>query len=181
MLIEKIPVGRNPPWDLNVVIEIPLGGVPVKYELDKASGAMFVDRLLHTAMYYPCHYGFIPHTLSDDGDPVDVLVAGRTPVVPGCVMRSRPVGVLLMEDEAGEDEKIMCVPVDSLHPFYRNVTTYRDLPQILVDQVAHFFSHYKDLEVGKWVRIRRWGEPQEATQLIEKSILRAKEQAAQSK
>lgn len=174
MLLEKIPVGRNPPWDVNVVIEIPVGGVPVKYEVDKASGAMFVDRFLHTAMYYPCHYGFVPHTLSDDGDPLDALVAGRTPIVPGCVLRARPVGVLLMEDEAGEDEKIMCVPVDQLLPFYRNVTTYRDLPQILVDQVAHFFSHYKDLEVGKWVRVRRWGEPQEAAHIIEASIAKAK-------
>ncbi|HET6344016.1 MAG TPA: inorganic diphosphatase [Myxococcota bacterium] len=167
MLIDKIPTGKNPPWDVNVIIEIPLGGVPVKYELDKASGAMYVDRFLHTAMYYPCNYGFLPHTLAADGDPVDVLVAGRTPVVPGCVLRARPVGVLLMEDEAGDDEKILAVPVDQLLPFYKNVSTYHELPQILVDQVAHFFTHYKDLEEGKWVRVKRWGEPDEAAELIQ--------------
>lgn len=173
MNIDKIPTGRNPPWDLNVIIEVPMGGVPVKYEMDKASGAMMVDRFLHTAMYYPCNYGFIPHTLAADGDPVDVLVAGRTPVVPGCVLRARPVGVLLMEDEAGEDEKILCVPVDALHPFYTDVKSYDELPKILVEQVAHFFQHYKDLEKDKWVNIRRWGTPEEATQLIIAAMARA--------
>ena len=170
MDLNQIPAGRNPPFEVNVVIEVPLGGDPVKYELDKASGAMFVDRFLHTAMTYPCNYGFIPHTLAADGDPVDVLVAGDTPVVPGAVLRARPIGVLIMEDEAGEDEKILSVPVDELHPFYSNISSYRGLPKILLDQIAHFFAHYKDLEPNKWVRIRRWGEADEACRIIEASI-----------
>ena len=170
MDLSKIPVGRNPPWEVNVVIEVPLGGEPVKYELDKASGAIFVDRFLHTAMRYPCNYGFIPHTLAADGDPADVLVAARSPVVPGAVVRARPIGVLIMEDEAGLDEKILSVPVDALHPYYTNVSSYRDLPKILVDQVTHFFQHYKDLEVDKWVKIVRWGEADEACRMIERAI-----------
>ena len=128
MDIARIPVGANPPWEVNVIVEVPLGGVPVKYEIDKASGAMFVDRFLHTAMHYPCNYGFVPHTLSDDGDPVDMLIAGRVPVIPGAVVRARPVGVLIMEDEKGQDEKVLSVPVDELHPFYTNVGSYRNLP-----------------------------------------------------
>jgi inorganic pyrophosphatase len=164
MDISKIPVGSNPPWDVNVIIEV------VKYEVDKVSGAMFVDRFLHTSMRYPCNYGFIPHTLAADGDPVDVLVAARTTVVPGCVIRARPIGVLVMEDEAGMDEKILTVPVDDLHPYYSEVTSYRGLPQILRDQIAHFFQHYKDLEPNKWVEIKRWGEAEEACRLIESCI-----------
>ena len=174
MDLNRIPVGRNPPWDLNVIIEVPLGGHPVKYEVDKDSGAMFVDRFLHTAMHYPCNYGFVPHTLSEDGDPVDVLVAGSLPVVPGAVVRARPVGVLVMEDEKGLDEKILAVPVDDLHPFYTNVTSYRNLPEILRDQIAHFFNHYKDLEKDKWVEIKRWGEAEEASRMIEEAIEKAK-------
>lgn len=174
MDLNHIPVGRNPPWDLNVIIEVPLGGHPVKYEVDKDSGAMFVDRFLHTAMHYPCNYGFVPHTLSEDGDPVDVLVAGSLPVVPGAVVRARPVGVLVMEDEKGLDEKILAVPVDDLHPFYTNVTSYRNLPEILRDQIAHFFNHYKDLEKDKWVEIKRWGEAEEASRMIEEAIEKAK-------
>jgi len=143
MDIGKIPIGSNPPHEVNVIIEIPLGGVPVKYELDKASGAMYVDRFLHTAMYYPCNYGFIPHTLSDDGDPIDAAVVGQIPVIPGVVIRSRPVGVLIMEDESGIDEKILCVPTDELHPFYTNITSYRDLRPILIEQIAHFLSTTK--------------------------------------
>ena len=135
------------------MIEIPLGGVPVKYEIDKESGALFVDRFLHTAMFYPGNYGFIPHTLSADGDPCDVLVVSQVPVVPGAVIRCRPVGALVMEDEAGGDEKILAVPVDALHPFYAGVQSYRDLPAIMCEQIAHFFQHYKDLEKGKWVTI----------------------------
>lgn len=172
--LKKIPAGKNPPWDVNVVIEIPVGGVPVKYEVEKESGAMFVDRFLHTAMFYPCNYGFIPHTLSEDGDPVDVLVVGNIPVIPGCVVRSRPVGVLVMEDESGQDEKILAVPHDDLHPFYNNVDSYRALPRILLDQIAHFFEHYKDLEPGKWVKVRRWGEASEAEQLIQLGMKKAK-------
>lgn len=170
MDISKIPVGKNPPWDVNVVIEIPLRGEPIKYEVDKESGALYVDRFLHTAMYYPANYGFIPHTLSDDGDPCDVLVVGNTPVMPGAVLRSRPIGALIMEDEAGQDEKVLAVPVDKLHPFYKDVASYRDLPEILIDQIAHFFQHYKDLEKGKWVKIKRWAEADEAGALIEAAI-----------
>ena len=170
MNIEKIPVGKNPPWDINAIIEIPIGGVPIKYEIDKDSGAMFVDRFLHTAMFYPCNYGFIPHTLADDGDPMDIMVAGPIPVVPGAVIRARPVGVLIMEDEAGQDEKILAVPVDDLHPYHANITSYRDLRDTLLAQISHFFEHYKDLEKNKWVKIVRWGEPEEASRRIEQAI-----------
>jgi len=181
MDIGKIPVGKNPPWDINVIIEIPQGGQPVKYEIDKESGALYVDRFLHTAMFYPANYGFLPHTLSLDGDPADVMVVGTTPVVPGVVLRSRPIGVLIMEDEAGVDEKILAVPVDKLHPFYSNVTSYKDLPQILVDQIAHFFEHYKDLEHGKWVRVVRWDDAGEAARIIQESMDRYKEKEASGK
>ena len=174
MDISKIAIGREPPFDVNAVIEIPQGGEPVKYELDKASGAMFVDRFLHTAMFYPGNYGFIPHTLSGDGDPVDVVVVGQTPVVPGAVIRCRPVGVLLMEDNAGSDEKIIAVPVDSLHPFYTGVKNYDELPAILTQQVAHFFQHYKDLEPGKWARTMGWGDAEKAARMIVEGIERAK-------
>lgn len=174
MDISKIPVGINAPYDVNVIIEIPIGGVPVKYELDKESGAMYVDRFLHTAMYYPCNYGFIPHTLSDDGDPTDAAVLGQIPVIPGVVIRSRPVGVLIMEDESGIDEKILCVPVDELHPYYSDVASIRDLRPVLLDQIAHFFEHYKDLESGKWVKVQRWGEAEEATDLIRQGMERAR-------
>jgi len=174
MNLEKIPIGRNPPWDVNVIVEVPVGGEPVKYELDKDSGAMYVDRFLHTAMRYPCNYGFVPHTLAADGDPVDILVAAPNTVVPGAVVRARPIGVLIMEDEAGADEKILSVPVDDLHPYYSEVTSYRGLPKILREQIAHFFQHYKDLEPGKWVKIARWGEADEACRLIEQAIAAAK-------
>lgn len=173
MDISKIPIGRNPPADLNAVIEIPIGGVPVKYELDKASGAMFVDRFLHTAMFYPGNYGFIPHTLSEDGDPCDILVVANVAVVPGAVIRCRPVGALLMQDEKGMDEKILAVPVDDLHPFYSNIRTYTDLPSVLIDQIAHFFEHYKELEQGKWVKVLRWLGAAEAQTLVQDAIDRA--------
>lgn len=175
MDLSKIPVGINPPYDVNVLIEVPMGGDPVKYELDKESGAMYVDRFLHTAMHYPCNYGFVPHTLSDDGDPIDILVATRTPVVPGAIIRARPIGVLIMEDEAGEDEKLLAVPVDALHPYYTDVSSYRDLPKILRDQIQHFFAHYKDLEPDKWVQIKRWGEAEEAHKMIEIAIARERQ------
>jgi inorganic pyrophosphatase len=174
MDISRIKIGRNPPHDLNVIIEIPQGGAPVKYEMDKDSGAMFVDRFLHTSMFYPANYGFIPHTLSEDGDPVDCMVVGPTPVVPGVVLRSRPIGALLMEDEKGIDEKLLAVPVDDLHPFYKRVGSYRELPEILLQQIEHFFAHYKDLEKGKWVKVLRWAEPGEAADLIRAGIERAK-------
>jgi len=170
MDISKIPVGKNAPEEVNVIIEVPLGSDPIKYEMDKESGAIFVDRFLHTAMHYPCNYGFIPHTLSDDGDPADVLVVGRRPVMPAAVMPVRPIGVLLMEDEAGMDEKILAVPASSLHPFYDNVEEYSDLPQNLLDQISHFFEHYKDLEPNKWVKIIGWKGKKEAQEIINKSI-----------
>lgn len=177
MDLTKIPSGLNPPHDVYAVIEVPLGGVPVKYEFDKASSALFVDRFLHTAMFYPGNYGFIPHTLSNDGDPCDVLVITQVPVVPGAVIRVRPVGALLMEDEAGGDEKILAVPVDKLHPFYRGITSYRDLPDVMIEQIAHFFQHYKDLEKGKWVSIVRWLDAREAEGLIMDGVKRAKSKA----
>ncbi len=173
MDVSKIPIGRNPPHDVHAVIEIPLGGVPVKYELDKESGALFVDRFLHTAMFYPGNYGFIPHTLSADGDPCDVLVVSQVPVVPGAIIRCRPVGVLLMEDEAGMDEKVLAVPVDALHPFYTGISSYTQLPKVLLEQIAHFFQHYKDLEKGKWVRGLRWEGPADAERLVSEAIERA--------
>ena len=174
MEIDRIPAGVAPPDDINVVVEIPQGGVPVKYEFDKASGALMVDRFLHTAMYYPGNYGFVPHTLSGDGDPCDVIVVGQVPVVPGCVIRCRPIGAILMQDEAGPDEKIVAVPVDKLHPFYSGVASYSDLPPILTEQIAHFFQHYKDLEKGKWVTITRWIGPDEAKALIVEGMERAR-------
>ena len=170
MDIARIPTGENPPYDINVIIEIPMGGIPVKYEIDKESGALFVDRFLNTAMFYPGNYGFIPHTLSADGDPCDVIVVSQMPVVPGCVIRSRPVGALLMEDEKGGDEKILAVPVDELHPFYNGIRSYRDLPPILCEQIGHFFAHYKDLEEGKWVKVSHWIDAEEAATVILQGI-----------
>jgi inorganic pyrophosphatase len=177
MDIDRIAIGRDPPEEVNVIVEIPQGGAPVKYEIDKASGALTVDRFLHTAMFYPANYGFVPHTLSGDGDPADVLVLTQVPVIPGAVIRSRPIGALLMEDEAGSDEKIVAVPVDALHPFYTGVRSYRDLPPLLCEQIGHFFRHYKDLEEGKWVRLVRWADAEEAKDLLRAAIARAKEKA----
>jgi inorganic pyrophosphatase len=174
MDITKIPTGKNAPDEVNVIIEIPIGGEPIKYELDKASGAMFVDRFLHTSMVYPANYGFIPHTLSDDGDPVDVLVVGRRPIIPGAVVAVRPIGAIMMEDESGHDEKIVAVPIDKLHPFYSNVKSYLDLPEIMRDQFAHFFEHYKDLEKNKWVKVSKWVGTEEAKELIKKGIAAVK-------
>src|SRR6266704_4544119 len=172
MNLDKIAIGKDPPFDVNVLIEIPQGGEPVKYEFDKESGALMVDRFLHTAMFYPGNYGLIPHTLSEDGDPCDVLVVSQIPVVPGAVIRCRPVGALVMEDEAGPDEKIIAVPVDALHPFYAGVRSYEDLPETLREQIAHFFQHYKDLEKGKWVKLVRWMTAAEAERLIMEGIER---------
>ena len=171
--ISKIAVGQNPPFDINVVIEIPQGGLPIKYELDKASGALFVDRFLHTSMVYPANYGFIPHTLSRDGDPCDVLVVTQVPVMPTAIIRCRPVGVLMMEDEAGPDEKVVAVPVDKLNPYYAKIGNYTDLPSMLRDQISHFFRHYKDLEEGKWVRVTRWLGADHAADTIRKAMTRA--------
>jgi inorganic pyrophosphatase len=177
MDLSHISIGRDPPRDVHAVIEIPIGSVPVKYEIDKQSGALFVDRFLHTAMFYPGNYGFIPHTLSADGDPCDVLVVSQVPVVPGAVIRCRPVGALVMEDEAGGDEKILAVPVDALHPFYTGVQSYKDLPAIMCEQMAHFFQHYKDLEKGKWVTIVKWLDARGAEALVMEGIERAKKKA----
>lgn len=172
MNIDKIPIGTRPPTEVNVIIEVPAGGEPVKYEMDKASGALFVDRIVHTAMRYPANYGFIPHTLGDDGDPLDVLVVSGVPFLPGCVVRARPVGVLMMEDEKGGDEKLLCVPLDSLHPYYTGVETHLDLPLIVREQIEHFFGHYKDLERGKWVKVTGWEGPAKAEALIMEAISR---------
>jgi inorganic pyrophosphatase len=174
MRIDKIAVGKNAPDDVNVVIEVPVGGEPIKYELDKESGALVVDRFLYTAMRYPGNYGFIPHTLSGDGDPVDVLVANSRAIAPGAILSVRPVGVLLMEDNAGSDEKIVAVPSAHLTQRYDGITNYSDLPDITLRQIEHFFSHYKDLEPGKWVKIQRWGDAAEARKMIEAGIARAR-------
>ncbi len=174
MDISKISIGNNAPEEVNVIIEVPFGSSPIKYELDKDSGALIVDRFLHTSMSYPCNYGFIPHTLSDDGDPADVLVVGRRPITPGAVIAVRPIGALLMEDESGMDEKILAVPASRLHPFYDDVESYEDLPKILLEQIEHFFAHYKDLEPGKWVKVIGWKGKEEAKQLINASIENAK-------
>ncbi|MFQ5581611.1 MAG: inorganic diphosphatase [Mariprofundaceae bacterium] len=172
MDISKIPAGENPPEDINVVIEVPQHGDPIKYELDKASGAIFVDRFMHTAMHYPCNYGFVPNTLSDDGDPVDVLVVSAHSLIPGCVVPSRPIGVLQMEDEAGMDAKVLAVPVSRLKPVYDHVQGPDDLPKFLIDQIQHFFEHYKDLEGGKWVKVSGWGDAEAAKKEIMDSIQR---------
>ena len=175
MRIDQIPVGKNAPDDVNVIIEVPIGGEPIKYELDKASGALVVDRFLYTAMRYPGNYGFVPHTLSGDGDPVDVLIANSRAIAPGAVMSVRPVGVLLMEDEAGGDEKIIAVPTSKLTQRYDRVKNYSDLPDITLQQIQHFFEHYKDLEPGKWVKVLRWGSADDARRLILEGIARAGE------
>jgi inorganic pyrophosphatase len=177
MRVEAIAIGNNPPFDINVIVEVPIGGEPIKYELDKPSGALFVDRMLYTAMRYPGNYGFVPHTLSDDGDPVDVLIANSRPIVPGAVCNCRPVGVLFMKDEAGGDEKIIAVPSDKVSPLYRKVKNYPDLPDMLIQRIAHFFAHYKDLEAGKWVKVDRWGDESEARAMIEKAVKAAAEKA----
>lgn len=177
MDINKIAIGKNPPEELNVIIEIPMGGEPVKYELDKDSGALFVDRFMHTAMRYPANYGFLPHTLAEDGDPCDAMVVGPVPVVPGAVIPARPIGVLLMEDEGGLDEKILCVPDDKLKPFYSKVFSYNDLPSILLHQIEHFFAHYKALEPGKWVDIKGWRDMEVAKKMVTDGIERAKAKA----
>jgi inorganic pyrophosphatase len=174
MDISKIPVGSNPPESLNVVIEVPTGGEPVKYEFDKDSGALFVDRILHTPMRYPANYGFVPHTLSPDGDPLDALVVARSPFVPGCVVRCRPIAVLNLEDEHGGDEKLLCVPDDKTFPYYSDVTEKEHLPDIVAAQIEHFFTHYKDLEKEKWVRVGTWGNSDDARRIVVEAIERYK-------
>ena len=174
MRLDAIPIGKNPPFDINVVIEVPVGGEPIKYEMDKPSGALFVDRFLYTPMRYPGNYGFVPHTLSADGDPIDVLVCNTRAIVPGAVINCRPVGVLLMEDDGGGDEKLLAVPSSKLTKRYDGVITTTDLPKISLEQIEHFFAHYKDLEPGKWVKIAGWGDVKLAEKLIMEAIERAK-------
>ncbi|MDR3373061.1 MAG: inorganic diphosphatase [Ancalomicrobiaceae bacterium] len=172
MRIDAIPIGKNPPVDINVIIEVPIGGEPIKYELDKASGTLFVDRFLYTSMRYPGNYGFVPHTLSDDGDPIDVIVCNTRAIVPGAVINCRPIGVLHMNDESGGDEKILAVPSHKLTKRYDKVQNHADLPGILTDQIQHFFEHYKDLEPGKWVKVINWGDAADAQRLIIEAIER---------
>jgi inorganic pyrophosphatase len=174
MRLDAIAIGRTPPDEVNVVIEVPAGGEPIKYEMDKEAGTLVVDRFLYTPMRYPGNYGFIPHTLSDDGDPCDVLVANTRPIFPGAVIAVRPIGVLKMRDEAGGDEKILAVPTTKLTRRYEHVKNYTDLPEITVQQIEHFFSHYKDLEPTKWVKTIGWGDAAEARALIVDAIARAK-------
>jgi inorganic pyrophosphatase len=172
MRIDMVPVGDDVPNSLNVIIEVPVGGEPVKYEFDKKSGALFVDRILHTPMRYPCNYGFIPHTLADDGDPIDALIVARTPFMPGSIARVRPVGVLMMEDDGGGDAKLICVSVNKVYPYYADVQEYTDLQKIVLDQIEHFFTHYKDLEPGKWVKCQGFEGKATAERLIMESIER---------
>lgn len=175
MNLKAISLGKNVSDDVNVVIEVPIGGEPIKYEIDKDAGALVVDRFLYTSMRYPANYGFILHTLSDDGDSCDVIVANTRAIIPGAIMSVRPVGVLIMEDESGSDEKIVAVPSAKLTKRYEKVMNYTDLPEITIHQIEHFFAHYKDLEPGKWVKIVRWGDAQETHRLILEGIERAKQ------
>ena len=162
MNLDRVGSGRDLPDDFNVIIEIPMNADPVKYEVDKETGALFVDRFIGTAMHYPCNYGYIPHTISDDGDPVDVLVITPYPLQPGVVVRCRPIGMLKMEDEAGGDAKLLAVPLDKILPWYRHWRRPEDMNRERLDQIRHFFEHYKDLEPGKWVKVLGWAGPDEA-------------------
>jgi inorganic pyrophosphatase len=174
MRLEAVAVGKDPPRDVNVIIEVPIGGEPIKYEMDKAAGALVVDRFLYTSMRYPGNYGFVPHTLSGDGDPCDVIVANTRAIAPGAIMSCRIVGVLLMEDEAGADEKLIAVPSAWLSRRYENIRNYSDLPEITLQQIEHFFAHYKDLEPGKWVRVLGWGDAAQAQAILQEGIDRAR-------
>ncbi len=174
MRIDAISIGDKPPHDVNVIVEVPVGGQPIKYEMDKEAGTLVVDRFLHTPMTYPGNYGFVPHTLSDDGDPIDVLICNTRPLVPGCVINVRPIGVLVMEDNSGQDEKIIAVPSTHLTKRYQAVENYGDLPEITLQQIEHFFEHYKDLEAGKWVKIGGWQDSDTARRLIVEAIDRYK-------
>jgi len=179
--LDRVPSGKDLPNDFNVVVEISMHAEPIKYEVDKESGAVFVDRFMSTSMHYPCNYGYIPHTIAGDGDPVDVLVMSQFALPPGVVVRCRPIGMLKMTDEAGEDAKLLAVPVDKLTPMYRSVTSPRDLPQVMLDQISHFFEHYKDLEPGKFVKVQGWGDIEDAKREIMQGVERyaaAKEKPA---
>ncbi|WP_395449435.1 inorganic diphosphatase [Aminobacter sp. UC22_36] len=174
MRIDAISIGNNPPEDVNVIVEVPVGGQPIKYEMDKEAGTLVVDRFLYTPMHYPGNYGFVPHTLSGDGDPIDVLVCNTRQLIPGCVINVRPIGVLVMEDNAGQDEKVIAVPSPKLTRRYENVFNHTDLPEITLQQIEHFFGHYKDLEPGKWVKIGGWHDAAYAKKMIVEAIERAK-------
>ncbi|MCX8087317.1 MAG: inorganic diphosphatase [Rhodocyclaceae bacterium] len=175
MALNNVPAGKDLPNDFNVIIEISMRSDPIKYEVDKTSGAIFVDRFMSTAMHYPCNYGYIPHTIADDGDPVDVLVVTQFALPPGVVVRCRPVGMLKMTDEAGTDAKLLAVPVDKLTPVYRDIESPRDFPQVFLDSIAHFFAHYKDLEPGKFVKVEGWVGAEEAKQEILAGVARYNE------
>ncbi|MBX9870024.1 MAG: inorganic diphosphatase [Burkholderiaceae bacterium] len=162
MSLNKVSAGRDLPNDFNVIIEIPMNADPIKYEVDKESGAIFVDRFMGTAMHYPCNYGYVPNTISGDGDPVDVLVITPFPLIPGVVVRCRPIGILRMTDEAGQDGKVLAVPVDKILPIYKHWQKPEDLNELRLSQIQHFFEHYKDLEPGKWVKVDGWGGTDEA-------------------
>ena len=174
MNLDRVTPGRDVPNDFNVIIEIPMNADPIKYEVDKATGAMFVDRFMSTAMHYPCNYGYIPHTLAEDGDPTDVLVITPIPLQPGVVIRCRPIGMLTMEDDGGVDAKVLAVPVDKVCPLYKDIKSYKDLPEFQIAPIAHFFEHYKDLEKGKWVKIGGWVGVEEAKTEILASVGRYK-------
>ena len=174
MRMDAISIGDNTPEEVNVIIEVPIGGEPIKYEMDKEAGTMVVDRFLYTSMRYPGNYGFSPHTLSEDGDPVDVLIVSQRTLVPGAVIACRPIGVMNMKDEAGGDEKIVAVPVSRITQRYDKIGDIADLPEIQVKQIEHFFTHYKDLESGKWSKPLGWGGHEMAHQLIQEAIERAK-------
>ncbi len=181
MNLDRVTSGRDLANDINVIVEIPMNADPIKYEVDKATGALFVDRFVSTAMHYPCNYGYIPDTLSDDGDPVDVLVITPFALVPGVVVRCRPIGMLKMTDEAGGDTKLLAVPIDKLTPIYRSIETPRDLPEVTLAQITHFFAHYKDLEPGKWVKVEGWGGPEEARHEIVDGVRRFEGQKRKGK
>ncbi len=172
MNLDRVSPGDNAPNEINVIIEIPAYKEPVKYEIDKSTGAMFVDRFLGTAMYYPCNYGYVPQTLSLDGDPVDVMLVAPLPIISGAVIKCRPLGLLKMEDDGGIDAKILAVPIDKLTPLYRNMVSFRDMQEETLERLSHFFAHYKDLEKGKWVKIEGWVGVEEAKQEILDSIAR---------
>ncbi|MEE4377653.1 MAG: inorganic diphosphatase [Candidatus Competibacteraceae bacterium] len=174
MQLDKVDAGRDIPNDLNVIIEIPANADPVKYEIDKDTGALFVDRFMNTAMHYPCNYGYIPDTLCEDGDPLDVLVVTPFPLVSGCVVRCRPLGLLKMADEAGGDSKLVAVPIKKQCAMYSEIETVDDLPKMLLEQISHFFEHYKDLDKGKWVKLEGWGGLEDATNEIRLSVERYK-------
>ena len=180
MGLDLVTAGKNPPDEINVIIEIPKDAEPVKYEVDKASGAIFVDRILSTPMRYPCNYGYVPHTLCGDGDPADVLVVLPLPLIPGSVIRCRPVGVLRMSDEAGSDEKLLAVPVDKVFAGYSHISDIDQVSPHWLERIGHFFEHYKDLEPGKWVKVDQWAGAEEAERLVAEAFQRFQDEDAQT-